>query len=295
MTSGPSRNWYTATCPEHATEVLEHRTGLKQIEEFAHWFSRKYFQLSENIIDSFEEQEINRDAKDPSVWKSLLATVPVELNAIEYEGLDELWEHYDGPVPHLALLAGWDDMYGGGIDSVHTSWVETALASSVPPEIIRRIPEKGIHPAVLREALTGTKEEDAMHLIEWVGRETGNMFMDYSNDEFLNGYIYTEWDEECIAQLTEEWKEAQKIEAAIGRTINRMRDDPVTGLAQVLDFTLARMECMDVENVIKKWNPRYIDMNSNRPEGDLEDDPEEQPDPDHGAQEEDDDDHDDDR
>lgn len=161
-------------------------------------------------------------------------------------------------------------MYSQGTNSVHTSWVETALASSVPPELIARIPEGGIHPAVLREALTGTQEEDAMHLIEWIIRGTDNTFMDYSNDEFHEGMIHVEWDEESVAFLTAEWKTAQEIQGAIGRTIDRMRDSPVTGLDQVLDFTLARMETMDMESVIERWGNRH--MNSETPEEGQEED-----------------------
>ena len=256
--------------PEHAEKVLEHKTAPKQIQQFAIWFSRAYFHLADYIIAYFDEMEMNRETMDHSDWGYFLERVPLELNAIEYEELHELWEHYDGAVTHLALLAGWSDMYSQGTNSVHTSWVETALASSVPPELIARIPEGGIHPAVLREALTGTQEEDAMHLIEWIIRGTDNTFMDYSNDEFHEGMIHVEWDEESVAFLTAEWKTAQEIQGAIGRTIDRMRDSPVTGLDQVLDFTLARMETMDMESVIERWGNRH--MNSETPEEGQEED-----------------------
>lgn len=254
--------------PEAADEILEHKDPSKQIQEFAGWFATAHFPLCEYAIDYLEEMEMNRSEMDHSVWGHFMDKVPVELNAIEYEELHELWERYDAPITHLALLTGWSEMYNEG---VLASWIETALAASVPPETIERIPEGGIHPAILREALAGTQEEDALHVIEWLLRVTGNMFMDHSDEEFQEGMIQIDWSEESIAFLTTEWKESQEILKAISRTVNRMKDDPVAGLNQVLDFMFTRMECIDTESVINKWNsehsPSWAEVEDNQ-EGD---------------------------
>ena len=243
--------------PDQAQQVLTANTPAKQIQAFSGQFSKAYFPLATYIIEFYSETEATQEDTDRSIWDCFLEKVPLELHGIAFDELHALWEAHDEATTHLALLTGLPYEYNQPETSTHASWVETALASSVPAEIIQRIPEGGIHPAVLREALSGTKENDALLLMEWVLGTTNNLFMDYSQDDFDEGMISLHWDEETITDLTSEWNESQKIQEAISRTIDRMRDDPVNGLSEVLDFTLARMEAIDVAKTIKKWNNGY--------------------------------------
>ena len=70
-------------------------------------------------------------------------------------------------------------------------------------------PKGGIPQDALTEAVKGTRFEGASQAASWVWAETGNFFLDNSYDDGTFDGFSDPWEDELIAEGTEEWRKGQ--------------------------------------------------------------------------------------
>jgi len=127
-----------------------------------------------------------------------------------------------------------------GPDGIRTAWLESA-AERIPQETLERIPQGGIPLEALTEAVADTDYQGAAQGADWVWSQTGNFFLDHNySDGDYDGFS-DPWEEEIIAEGTEEWRKASELIDAVTRLAEWLEEDLPGRFAQMLDFILPRL------------------------------------------------------
>ena len=90
------------------------------------------------------------------------------------------------------------------------AWLESA-AERIPQETLLRVPQGGIPLEDLTGALKGTRFEGAAQACSWVLAETGNFFLDHCYDDGSYDGFADPWEDDIIAEGTEEWRKASAL------------------------------------------------------------------------------------
>ena len=117
------------------------------------------------------------------------------------------------------------------------AWLESA-AERIPQQTLLRLPQGGITLETLTGALTGTKFEGAAQAAEWVWAETGNFFLDHTYDDGNYDGFADPWEDEIIAEGTEEWRKASALMDSVCKLGDWLEDDLPGRFAEMLDFVL---------------------------------------------------------
>ena len=103
------------------------------------------------------------------------------------------------------------------------------------------LPEDGIPLDDLTGALKGTRFEGAALACSWVLAETGNFFLDHCYDDGSFDGFCDPWEDDIIAEGTEEWRKATALMEAVSRLTDWLEDDLSGRFAEMLDFVLERL------------------------------------------------------
>ena len=105
------------------------------------------------------------------------------------------------------------------------AWLESA-AERIPQSTLERIPQGGIPLEKLTEAVKDTRFEGAAKAASWVFAETGNFFLDHSyKDGSYDGFC-DPWEDEIIAEGTEEWRKASALMDSVCRLADWLEEGP---------------------------------------------------------------------
>ena len=127
-----------------------------------------------------------------------------------YDGLHEMWDGYREGLSALVLLVKPPDSFYEEPDGLRVAWLESA-AERIPQQTLLRIPQGGIPLDNLAEALKGTWFEGAALAASWVLAETGNFFLDACYEDGNYDGFSDPWEDEIIAEGTEEWRKASAL------------------------------------------------------------------------------------
>ncbi len=234
--------------PGEAGAILSGAGTGHRMERFAAAFGEKFFPLSGYFISGVTE---SFEIEEETPWGWLRGGIPYGLEGIGWEDLHEIWDCYGVPTCLMALLPVMEEPYWKIDAEMRVSWLESAK-EAVPEEVLKRIPEDGIHPALVREAVRDTEFEGVWDTVSWVCSVSGNFFIDYSHQDAVEGGYSDPWDREVIEYAAGEWRKAEKIISSMNRTAKWMEEDPPGRFAEALDFILARLETMDTEAVLRE-------------------------------------------
>ena len=230
--------WFTGLVrrlfPNEAEAALSAPDVRTRVERFARLFSERHFPLYLPVIEFLFE-----DGEEPP-WSWLRRGIPFDLMGFGYDGLHELWHGYREGFSALVLPARPADAYYDGPDGLRTAWLECA-AQRIPKETLLRIPEGGIPLEDLTEAVEGTKFEGADKAVSWAFADTGNFFLDHCFDDGSYDGFCDPWEDDIIAEGTEEWRKASAIMDSISRLTDWLEDDLPARFAEMLDFILPRL------------------------------------------------------
>ena len=179
------------------------------------------------------------DGDDPP-WTWLRRGIPFQLMGFGYDGLHEMWDGYREGLSALALLSESPDSFYDGPDGLRTAWLESA-AQRITQETLERIPLDGIPLEVLNGALQGTAYEGAAQAAAWLRAETGNFFLDSNYEEGNYDGFSDPWEEEIIAEGTQEWQRASALMDSVLRLADWLEEDLPARFAELLDFILPRL------------------------------------------------------
>ena len=178
--------------------------------------------------------------EDEPPFTVLRRSIPYELHGIGYEGLHEMWDGYREGLSALALLVKPPESFYLEPDGMRVAWLESA-AAYIPQETLLKIPEGGIPQDDLTKAGKGTRFEGASQAAAWVSAETGNLFLDCNYDDGMYDGFVDPWDDEVIAEGTEEWRKARAIIESVNGLADWLEDDLPAHFAEMLDFILGRL------------------------------------------------------
>ena len=192
--------------PQEAETALSAPDVRTRVERFANLFGERHFPLYAPMIEFWT------DSDDEPPWSWLRRGIPFELMGFGY----------DGP------------------DGLRVAWLESA-AERIPQETLQRVPEGGISPEDLTTALKDTRFEGAALAASWVLAETGNWFLDHNYEDGSYDGFCDPWDDDIIAEGTEEWRRANALMDAVCKLSDWLEEDLPARFAEMLDFTLARI------------------------------------------------------
>ena len=220
--------------PQEAETMLSVPDAGGRLERFARLFEERHFPLYAPFIEFFADE----GEDPPFTW--LRRGIPFQLMGIGYDGLHEMWDGYREGLSALALLAEAPGYYWDEPDGLRTAWLESA-AERIPQETLERIPRGGIPLDALNEAVQETEYQGAAQAAAWVRAETGNFFLDHTYEDGDYDGFSDPWEEEIIAEGTEEWRKANALIGSALGLANWLEEDLPGRIAQMLDFILPRL------------------------------------------------------
>ena len=220
--------------PQESETVLSVPDAGGRLERFARLFEERHFPLYAPFIEFFADE----GEDPPFTW--LRRGIPFQLMGIGYDGLHEMWDGYREGLSALALLAEAPGYYWDEPDGLRTAWLEAA-AERIPQETLERIPRGGIPLEALTEAVRETEYHGAALAVAWVRAETGNFFLDHSFEDGDYDGFSDPWEEEVIAEGTEEWRKASALTDSVIKLADWLEEDLPSRFAEMLDFILPRI------------------------------------------------------
>ena len=237
--------WFTGLVrrlfPQEAEAALAAPDVRTRVERFGQLFGERHFPLYTPFFEFF------MDEGDEPPWTWLRKGIPFELVGFGYDGLHEMWDGYREGLSALALLVKPPDSIYEGPDGLRVAWLESA-AERIPQETLERIPQGGIPLEDLTEALKGTGFEGAAQAASWVFAETGNFFLDHCYEDGNYDGFADPWDDDIIAEGTEEWRKAATLMDSVTRLADWLEEDLPGRFAEMLDFTLGRLRNQEKED-----------------------------------------------
>ena len=238
--------WFTGlVChlfPQEAEATLAAPDVRTRVERFAHLFGERHFPLYAPFIEFWTEEE----GEQPP-WSWLRQGIPFDLMGFGYDGLHEMWAGYREGLSALALLVKPPDSFYEGPDGLRVAWLESA-AGRIPQETLQRVPEGGIPLEDLTGALKGTRFEGAALACSWLLAETGNFFLDHCFDDGSYDGFADPWEDDIIAEGTEEWRKANALMDSVCKLGDWLEDDLPARFAEMLEFVLERLPQQDKED-----------------------------------------------
>ena len=220
--------------PDEAEAALSAPDVRMRVERFANLFRERHFPLYGPFIDLWAD-----DGDDPP-WSWLRQGIPFDLMGFGYDGLHEMWNGYREGLSALALLIRPPDAYYDGPDGLRTAWLESA-AERIPQETLLRLPKEGISVEELAQAVKETRFEGAAQAASWLLAETGNFFLDACYEDGSYDGFCDPWEDEIIAEGTEEWRKASALMDSVFRLTDWLEEDLPARFAEMLDFILPRL------------------------------------------------------
>ena len=236
--------WFTGLVrrlfPQEAEAALSAPDIRTRVVRFAQLFGERHFPLYAPFFEFF------MDEGDEPPWTWLRRGIPFELMGFGYDGLHEMWDGYREGLSAMALLVKPADPFYEEPDGLRVAWLESA-AARIPQETLLRIPQGGIPLDDLAEALKGTGFEGVAQAASWVFAETGNFFLDHCYDDGMYEGFADPWEDDIIAEGTEEWRKATALMDAVGKLADWLEEDLPGRFAEMLDVILGRLPNQEQE------------------------------------------------
>ena len=226
--------------PDEGEALLAAPDVRERVERFARLFAKRHFPLYGAYLDLYWDEGDD----PPFTW--LRRGIPFDLFGFGYDAVHEMWDRYREGLSSLALLARPPEACYVVPDGIRVAWLEAA-AEHIPRQTLERIPSDGIPLDVLTGALQGTPFEGAAQAGNWIWGETGNFFLDASYDDGEYNGFSDPWDDDLIAEGTEEWRRATALMDAVGRLTDWLEEDLPGRFAEMLDFVLPRLPDQEQE------------------------------------------------
>ena len=230
--------WFTALVrrlfPDEAEAALSAPGVGTRVGNFARLFQERHFPLYAPFIEFFADE----GEDPPFTW--LRRGIPFNLMGFGYDGLHEMWDGYREGISALALLAQPPDACYDEPGGLRTAWLECA-AQRIPQETLERTPKGGIPLDDLTEAVHESGYTGAAQAAAWVRAETGNFFLDHCYEDGDYDGFSDPWEEEIIADGTEEWRKADRLMDSVIKLDDWLEQDLPSRFAELLDFILPRL------------------------------------------------------
>lgn len=216
--------------PEDEQEIVTQATPGAQIEVFASRFEARYFPLHEFMVGEAEE------------YSEITRGIPVILLSFEDDDYHDPTEYRPGYQLMTFLLAPpyWSD------EGARVAWGE-ACAGFVPIDLLERVPRGGYPLDEISLRVKGSRYEGLKLWGDSLNWQTENVFLDVTMEELQD---LPDWDRETVAELTQQWQQAEVILGKIHELVDWLDEDPPEHFRELLDF-LERKKANWGRNLVK--------------------------------------------
>ncbi len=217
--------------PEAADDIFARSSPEEKIRAFAQAFSDRYFQLDDCVIEGEVEG-----------YGDIVHAIPVIVLGMAFDDYHEL--AHDGR-QGIQLLAYLLDNPYEPVERCHAYIpraeqgarvaLNDALRLFLPQDILDRVPEGGLSNDDAQRIFANSRFKPIALFSQMIGCGTGNFFLD-TDDEMLCQGNYPEWDAETVEELTQQWLEAEAIQAEVYSFCAWLEKDPQKHFNEVLHF-----------------------------------------------------------
>ena len=197
--------------PEAADDIFACSSPEEKIGAFAQAFSGRYFQLDDRVIEG-----------DVEGYSDLVHAIPVIVLGMSFDDYHEL--AHDGRQGTQLMAYLLDDPYEPteqchgamplGVEAGARVALYDALRLFMPADILEKVPEGGLSNDDAQRIFAASRFKPIALFSEMIGCCTGNFFLD-TDDEMLCQGNYPEWDAETVEELTQQWLQAEAIQAEV--------------------------------------------------------------------------------
>jgi hypothetical protein len=217
--------------PEEANNIFGRSSPEEKIGAFAQVFSGRYFQLDDRFIEG-----------DVEGYRDLVGAIPVIVMGMSFDDYHEIAHDGRQGVQMLAYLLA--DPYEPG-ETCHAYMPRAeqgarlalydSLRQFMPQDVLDRVLEGGLSDDDAQRIFTTSRFKHVALFSQMVNCCTGNFFLDTDYDLLCQG-DYPEWDAETVAEFTQQWLEAERIQNEVYAFCEWLEQDPVKHFEEVLYF-----------------------------------------------------------
>ncbi len=203
--------------PEHEAFIMS-QDNDGRIREFAHYFARQYFPLSDSLM------------MDEFTLGDFLREIPVDLMGFGYDDYHQFNDFRTGYILMLALVES-PFAYIEGDDRVP---ILVQAGELVGKGLVELIPQGGWSTEDLRQMLGKSDLSGVADFADWLHADTGCWQLDASFENY-EGEV---WSRHVVDQLTIQWPRVNDIQDNIGRVSEWLEEDPCSRFKELLNLLL---------------------------------------------------------
>jgi hypothetical protein len=205
--------------PEYEAEIMG---ADDRVREFAYYFGRRYFPLSDEI--NIPEYSID----------DFIRQIPVELMGFSYDDYHGFADFRPGYVLLLSLV---ESPYADDDDGSRVPILEE-VGNLAGKSVLELIPEQGWSVEELHRMLDGSPYEGVAAFADWVNASTGCWQLDCSYVD----YEGESWSHDVVDVLTEQWPKVVNIQDKIQKMAEWLEEDERHNFEELLARILNRKD-----------------------------------------------------
>jgi len=218
--------------PKAADDIFARSSPEEKIGAFAQAFSGRYFQLDDRVIEG-----------DVEGYSDLVHAIPVIVLGMSFDDYHELAHDGRQGIQFMAYLLGnpyepdqqCHAYMPRGTEQGARVALHDALRLFMPADILEKVPEGGLSNDDAQRIFANSRFKPIALFSQMIGCGTGNFFLDTDYEMLCQGN-YPEWDAETVKELTQQWLQAEAIQAEVYSFCAWLEEDPRKHFSEVLYF-----------------------------------------------------------
>ena len=201
--------------PERETAIMSQIDDTDKMRAFSHYFSNKYFPLSDNHLIAYDDFTLS----------DFTRFIPVDLFGFSYDDYHGFIDYREGLTLLMALIESPYD------DEARIPILEEAVAL-VGKNLVELIPIGGVGLDEIHRMLDGTEYEAVAAVADWIHSNTGCWQLD------ANYYDYEGelWSHHVVDGLTLQWPRVTELQDKMVRTYTWLEEDIYKNFSELLYF-----------------------------------------------------------
>jgi len=209
--------------PEREDEILHELTPADQMAAFASYFEDRYFPIDDN----FKLGEV--EGYGELTWR-----IPVIVRGLSWDDYHEIASDWRSGFQLMTYLI--ESPYEEGDARIALA---EACEAYVPTGLLQQVPEGGLSPSEVHQLLNDTPYKALAIWGDILSASTGNFFLD-TDYEMLGCNGPPKWEREVVAELTQQWLQADLIIQQACDLAEWLEVDPKTRFREIVNFITER-------------------------------------------------------
>lgn len=203
--------------PERERAIMSQIADTDKIRSFSHYFSNKYFPLSDNFLGAYDDFSLS----------DFTHYIPVDLFGFSWDDYHSFIDYREGLTLLMALIESPYD------DEARIPVLEEAV-SLVGKDLVELIPIGGVSLDEIHRMLDGTKYEGVVAVADWIHSNTGCWQLDATYEEYAGEM----WSHHIVDNLTLQWPQVTELQQKMVDTYIWLEEDIHKNFSDLLYFLL---------------------------------------------------------